>query len=116
MLVFGAVVCPPKELLTPCTCDANNEVIQCTNGDFNVHTMFHRLSVSKANFSHIFKKFDFNVNYGTCFKKIRANIFGSIKFKEVVIWSCDKITEIDKYAFTSIEDTLQYLTIANSWQ
>lgn len=110
--VNGSVICPPKELLAPCTCNATTEIILCKTGNFNLQTMFHRLSVSKANFSRVYQKFEYALQRGDpCVSKLPAVVFSQIKFRNLFFSRCYSLTEIDKFAFISMQDTLQFLTI-----
>src|SRR5690242_6544311 len=92
-VVFG--VCPPADLLSPCTCFAENIVCE-GNSVVDIGTIFESLNNDRNHTQRLYNSVRIK---STLITEIKANSLKDFSFSNIYITDNSNLTHVDKNAF-----------------
>lgn len=94
--------CPPAELISPCTCENNNDVYCRSNSKYDLDQVMQQIATTARNDAER----TFN-NFGLInskFDKLTSGMFHGVRFKHIILLDNKNLTCVN--AFESMETTL----------
>jgi len=106
-IILSTIKCCPKpEILNPCVCNENDDIICGGHEPIDLKNMFQRLSSESKN--QTFNQFILN---NTAIHQLEENLFNETIFSYIYIEDTTNLTYIHSNAFKGIDDTIEQLTI-----